>query len=115
MVRNLASLATGAIVAALVAFLVQTLSHEMFSGADALTEVRVAILVSWAFAVLAGGLVAMKLSGEVWMPWAMAGLVLAFAAFKFVTVTHPLWMVAFAPMSVALAAFATIKLFGSKT
>jgi len=114
MVRNLGSLAAGVIIATLVAFIVQLASHEIFPGPDALTEVRVMVLVSWALAVLAGGIVAMKLSGEVWMPWAMAGLVLAFAAFKFVTITHPLWMVAFAPMSVALAAFVAIKLFGAK-
>jgi len=115
MVRNLGSLAVGLIAAIVVIFLVQILSRELFPGPDALTEVRVMVLVSWALAVLAGGLVAMRLSGEVWMPWAMAGLILAFAAFKFVLATHPLWMVAFAPLSVAIAAFVAIKMLAPRT
>lgn len=95
MLRTIGGIIAGIIVFVVSLMLLELLAHQIFrtspSGpADQGTLAFVAI--AYFVSSLAGGMTAVKISGERWTAWLIALLVAAGAAYTLTSFPHPLWM-----------------------
>jgi nitrate/nitrite transporter NarK len=56
-------------------------------------------VIGWFLGALAGGWVAVRISGERWTVWAIVALVLGAIILNFAMITHPLWMMIVGPLA----------------
>lgn len=50
-------------------------------------------VLGWFLGTLAGGFIAVRVSGQRWTAWAVAGAVLAATAVNFVLIAYPIWVI----------------------
>ena len=105
MVRALAGLAAGLAVAIFTVMAVEALGNQLYpppagydmtqASAETLPfETLIWPVIGWFLGALAGGWVALRVSGERWTGWVIAACVLAATGLNFALITHPLWMIA---------------------
>ena len=95
MLRTIGGIVAGIIVFAATLMVSELIAHQMFrtSPAGPLPNGLYAfVAVSYFLGALAGGFVAVKISGERWTAWLIALLVAAGAGYTLTRLSHPLWM-----------------------
>ena len=113
MLRILMGLAAGLAVAIVTIILAEAIGNLLFppprgfdmaqSSAESLPiETLVWPVIGWFLGSLAGSALAVHLSRERWVGWAIVGLVLAATVFNFALITHPLWMMVAGPLAAIL-------------
>ena len=103
-IRTLAGLAAGLLVAILTIMAVEGIGNQLYpppAGYDMTTasaetlpfETLIWPVIAWFLGALAGGWVAVRVCGVRWAGWAIAGFVLAATLLNLALITHPLWMI----------------------
>ena len=104
MIRTLAGLATGLAVAIITVMAVEGIGNQLYpppAGYDLTSgsaetlpfETLVWPVIGWFLGAMAGGWVAVRVSGEHWTAWAIAACVLAATILNLAMITHPVWMI----------------------
>ncbi|MGI8611223.1 MAG: hypothetical protein ACR2KH_02965 [Sphingomicrobium sp.] len=104
MIRQLAGLAAGLTVAISTIIALEAIGNQLFpppAGYDMTSgsaetlpfETLVWPVIGWFLGAIAGCWVAVRVSGERWVGWAIAACVLAATILNLVLITHPLWMI----------------------
>lgn len=60
--------------------------------AEAPLAAKLALVGGWFFGALAGGWVAVRVGGRVWLAWLVAGVIALATIANLVMIAHPLWM-----------------------
>ena len=105
MLRTLMGLAAGLAVAIVTIMIVEAIGYQLFPpprGYDMTAGSALALplqtliwpVIGWFLGALAGSWLAVRLSGERWTGWVVAGCVLVATIFNFALITHPMWMMA---------------------
>ena len=122
MVRIILGIVAGIIVAGVVTLLIEMVGHSVFPVASdlAMTDpaylaavplpAKLIVMLAWFLASLIGGYLANRLSQTRWACWAIAGFMIAGAAYSFTQITHPTWMIAGGIVLPLLAAAMTSRL-----
>jgi hypothetical protein len=104
MIRNLAGLATGLGVAIMTVMAVEGIGNRLYpppAGYDLTSgsaetlpfETLVWPVIGWFLGAVAGSWVAVRVSGERWLSWAVAVCVLAATILNLALITHPTWVI----------------------
>lgn len=108
--RTAAGAVLGIIVGGAVVFAVETIGHSMYPPPDGIdlsdpeavksliaslpVAALVMVLVGWLVGSFAGAWAARRVGQSDVAAWIVAGAFIAFTAFNFVMIPHPLWMMA---------------------
>lgn len=104
MIRTLAGLAAGLVVAIVTIIALESVGNQFFpppagydmtiASAESLPfETLVWPVVGWFLGALAGGWVGLRVAAERWAGWAIAACVLAATILNLALIAHPLWMI----------------------
>ena len=104
MVRPLSAIAAGLATAIVTIMAVEAIGYQLYpppAGFDMARpsaellpfETLVFPVVGWFLGALAGGWLAIRLSGQRWTAWLVAAFVLAATILNLALITHPLWMI----------------------
>jgi hypothetical protein len=104
MVRPLSAIAAGLATAIVTIMAVEAIGYQLYPPPDGFNmanpsaellpfESLLFPVVGWFLGALAGGWLAIRLSGERWTAWVIAAFVLAATILNLALITHPLWMI----------------------
>ena len=106
MIRTLGGIAAGIALAIVIMVLVEAVGNQVapppmgldLERPDAAVRMPFETLIfpvaGWLLGPLAGGVLAVRLSGRRWASWPVAGAVLIGAILQFAMAGHPVWMIA---------------------